>query len=122
MRPKGPFMPAGKWRELKVKRSLDERPVFTRSIRARLPILFLPLEGPLITIRLAMPSIGGLAKHTRGVVMWKLRFSMASNVQSISTMTAGITGQAHLLGKGRTTRFLVIAAFLAGMYLLALAN
>ncbi len=54
--------------------------------------------------------------------MWKSRFRMASHVQSIITMTATLIRQAHLLGKGRSIRFLVIAGLLVGISLLALTN
>ncbi len=54
--------------------------------------------------------------------MWKSRSLLTTHEQSITTMTAGLTRQPHLVGKGRVIHFLVIAAFLAGIYLLALAS
>src|SRR5260370_9348109 len=57
--------------------------------------------------------------------MWTSRFLMepsASYTQSIVTMTAGVTERAHLSGKGRPMRLLVVTAFLVGMSLFTLAS
>jgi hypothetical protein len=54
--------------------------------------------------------------------MWKSRTLLTTHEQNLTLKTAHITGQAHLMEKGRARRCLVIAAFLVGVSLLAPAN